>query len=317
INNFRSFRQYWTTWSYPNRAYGATFPLRRFLELWALDFADADLENDLRILGVDEDEMFFDNLKDEFNKEMGQAARMTVNFFQAILNQSNGERSYSTTYDSYFGDVTRLGIIYDKLYAMFSFLGLWPADMYNWDLYALLAYYDGNWGDSFLYSDSLDTLTVMLGGSYDVYPWFLPNAVMLFAQDTHNISFGDQTMKEWIGMRAFSRQADMIDYFGFDPRSQCINPDGTTESDCPTAAFGADDDGHQAFRDAEGNEWVYVFLYDQNKHICASIDLNPISSKMIWDYNEDVNISKLGSASTYNLKWFLDFYEYFESPYAL
>ncbi len=316
FNNFRSYRQYWETWNYPNRAFNATFPLRRMLEMWALDFSPVDIENDLRILGVDEDIHFFDNLADEFDKEMGQAARLTINFFRAVLNQSNGERSYATTYDSYFGDVTRLGIIYDKLYAMFSFLGLWPADMYNWDLYALLAYYDGNFGDPFLYSDALDTVTVMLGGSYDVYPWFLPNAVMLFAQDTHNISFGDQGMKEWIGMRSFARLGDMIDYFGFDPRTQCMNSDGTIENDCSTAAFGAEDDGHQAFYDAEGNQWVYLFMYDQNKHICASIDHSPISSKMLWDYNEDVNINKYTSASTYNIKFFLDFYEYFESPFG-
>ncbi|MCP4599476.1 MAG: hypothetical protein GY847_02885 [Proteobacteria bacterium] len=315
--NFRAWRKYWETWNYPNRAFSATFPLRRFLELWALDFNRVDLENDLRILGVDEDVHFFDNLADEFNKEMGQATRLAMNFFRAILTQSSSERSYETTYDLYFGDVTRIGIIYDKLYAMFSFLGLWEASMYNPDLYALLAYYEGNWGSAQAYSDSLDTLTVMLGGTYDVYPWFLPNAVMLFAQDSHNISFSDETKKEWIGMRAFDRAQDMLDYFGFDPRTQCVFPDGAIEDDCKEAALGPGDDGHQMFHDKDGSSWTYVFLFDRNQHLCANVDMSPIAYKMIWDYNEDININRYESASTYTIKYFLDFYKYFEHPFGI
>ncbi|MBW2262462.1 MAG: zinc-dependent metalloprotease, partial [Deltaproteobacteria bacterium] len=194
FRNFRSYRQYWETWGYPNSAFGATFPLRRFLELWTLDWNEEDLENDLRLLGVTEEEcdlFCFYNLRDEFNEEMGQANRMIINFYQAILTQSNAERSYATTYDSFFGDVTRIGIIYDKYYAMMSFLGLWGADSYNLDVYAYLAYYEFSWGKAQTYSDALTTLDAMLGGSYDVYTWFLPTAVLLFAQDTHGISFGD------------------------------------------------------------------------------------------------------------------------------
>jgi Met-zincin len=315
FRNFRSFRQYWETWSYPNRAFASTFPLRRFLDLWFLDWYGSDLENDLRLLGVDGDLFFFDNIRDEFTQEMGQANRMIVNFYRAILTQSNAERSYSTTYDSYFGDVTRIGIIYDKFYSMLSFLGLWGADNYNWDVYALLAYYEANNGNFQYYSDAMETVTTMLGGDYDVYPWFLPSAVAVFAQDTSNINFGDQTMKEWIGFRGFERDQDMVDYYGFDPRYQCMEADGTIdgteELPCATAALGAQDEGHQTFYDSDGGQWVYLFIWDRNLHLCASVDLSPISYKMIWDYNEDINIDNRDWATTYTIKYFYDYYKWF------
>jgi hypothetical protein len=311
FRNFRSFRQYWETWYYPDIAFNNTFWLRRLLELWALDWDSDSLENNLRLLGVEGDRFFFDNLRDEFAREMGQANRMVINFYRAILTQSNGERSYATTYDSFFGDVTRIGIIYDKFFAMLSFLGLWPADWYNWDDYAYLAYYEGNRGDAQCYSDSLAAVLEMLGGAYDVYPWFLPLAVEVFAQDTHNINFGDPSMKEWIGFRAFDRAEDMAEYFGFDPRSQCHTPDGIAD-DCPTAALGPADDGHQTFYDAAGGQWAYLYLDDRNQHLCASADMSPASHKLLRDYNEAVNIENRDTASTYDIKYFLDFYQYFD-----
>lgn len=310
FRNFRSWRQYWETWNYPSYAFNSTFWLRRFLELWVLDWNGEDLENDLRLLGVEGDLFFFQNIRDEFMREMGQANRMAINFYQSILTQSNAERSYATTYDSFFGDVTRLGIIYDKFYAMLTFLGLWGADYYNWDMYAYLAYYEYNWGDAQCYSDSMDALDSMLGGSYDVYPWFLPTAVLVFAEDTHNISFGDQAKKEWIGFRAFDRADDMSDYFGFDPRYECWSSDGVVV-DCPHAAFGAEDDGHQSFHDMEGGQWTYLFLDDRNQHVCASADISPVSFQLLWDYNESVNINHADYTSTYTIKYYLDYYEYF------
>jgi len=315
FRNFRSYRQYWETWTYPDSAFSYTYPWRCMLELWTLDWNETDLENDLRLLGVTEDEcdlFCFYNIRDEFNEEMGQANRMLINFYAAILTQSNAERSYATTYDSFFGDVTRVGIIYDKFYAMLSFLGLWGADSYNWDVYAYLAFYEVNWGNSQTYSDGLNALNIMLGGAYDVYPWFLPTAVLVFAEDTHNINFGDQSKKEWIGFRGFDRAQDMIDYFGFDPRYECHNSDGTVDPACPTAALGAEDDGHQMFHDAAGGNWVYLFLDDRNVHLCSSEDLSPISYKMVWDYNESVNIDHTDYVTTYEIKYFYDYYKYFD-----
>lgn len=310
FRNFRSYRQYWETWTYPDSAFNSTFWLRRLLELWVIDWNGEGLENDLRLLGVEGDRFYFDNVRDEFAREMGQANRMVVNFYQAILTQSNAERSYATTYDSYFGDVTRMGIIYDKFYAMLSFLGLWPADFYNWDEYAYMAYYELDWGNQQCYSDALNGLDGMLGGAYDVYPWFLPLAVLVFAEDSHNINFGDQAKKEWIGFRVFDREQDFIDYFGFDPRTQCATPDGIVD-DCPTAALGAEDDGHQVFHDAAGGAWVYLYLDDRNQHVCASADLSPISHQLLWDHNESVNIDLRDYVTTYDIKYYLDYYNYF------
>ncbi|MBN1945779.1 MAG: zinc-dependent metalloprotease [Bradymonadales bacterium] len=310
FRNFRSYRQYWETWGYPSSVFDSIFWLRRFLELWTLDWSSADIKNDLRLLGVEGDAFFFENIADEFQREMGQANRLAINFYRSILTQSNAERSYATTYDTFFGDVTRLGIIYDKYYAMLTFLGFWPADWYNWDVYAYWAYYELNFGDSQCYSDAMAAVDEMLGGAYDVYPWFLPLAVLVFAEDTHNITFGDQSKKEWIGFRSFDRTADLVDYFGFDPRYECLTSGGIVD-DCTSAALGAENDGHQTFYDADGGQWIYLWLDDRNLHLTSSADISPISFQLLWDYNESVNIDNLDYVSTYDIKYYLDYYQYF------
>jgi hypothetical protein len=296
IRNFRSYRQFWDTWYYYNNVLNYIFPLRRFLEMWTLDWDYTSVESDLRMYGVEGDYFFFDNITDEFDKEWGQANRLAANFMQAILQQSTGERSYATTFDSFYGDVTRMGIINDKYYAMLTFLGLWPVDSYNQDVYAYLAYYEYNWGNAQLYSDSLNILDSMLGGQYDVYPWFLPLAVLVFAEDSHSINFGDQSKKEWIGFRTFDRIDTMVEYFGLDPRDEALGPL---------------DDGHQVFHDVDGNQWIYVFLPDRNQHVCVPYDKSPASYKLVWDYNEAVNIDRADYVVTYELKYWIDYYQYF------
>ena len=307
IRNFRSFRQFWDTYYYYGGVFNYIFPMRRFLELWTMDWDSASIENDLRLLGVEGDAFYFQNITEEFQQEMGQANRLVINFFKAIMQQSTGERSYATTFDTFYGDVTRMGIINDKYYAALTFLGLWPVAEYNQDIYSFIAYYEYNWGNSQTYSDSLDVLSSMLGGQYDVYPWFLPLSVLVFAEDTHAINFGDQAKKEWIATRVFETAEYMIEYF-----SQLNEETGElTVLDPREEALGPDDDGHQVFYDLDGNRWIYVYLPDRNIHVVSQFDKSPASYKLIWDYNEDVNINRAEYVVTYQLKYWIDYYHYF------
>ena len=52
----------------------------------------------------------------------------------------------------------------------------------------------------------------MIGGEYDVYPYFVPLAVALFAQDSHSPAFfGRRDARDWIGGHVFYRLQDFLD----------------------------------------------------------------------------------------------------------
>jgi hypothetical protein len=295
FRNFRAFRKFWNTYSYSGAIANELYPLRRFLHLWGVDWYASNIKNNLTLLGVKGDELWYDNLTDEFNHEMGSAMRLVANFYKAILQQSAGERSYATKFDNFYGDVTQQGIIMDKYYAMLLFLGLWPIDDYDQNIYAYMAFHEYSLGNSLFYSDGQDVVDSMIGGQYDVYPWFKPLAVMVFAQDTGDIMFSDRAKQNWIEMRRFSRLQDMIDYFGFDPRTQALKPDNP----------------YQVFKDKKGAEWIYYFLQDRNEHLVSSKDKNPTAYKILWDQNEDLNVNKVGYLDDYEIKYYCDYYHYF------
>ena len=71
------------------------------------------------------------------------------------------------------------------------------------------------------------------------------------------------------------------------------------------------DNPYQIFRDSLGKEWIYYYLADRNQHLVASKDRNPVAFKLLRDQNEDLNISKSGSADDFEIKYYLDYYQYF------
>ena len=53
----------------------------------------------------------------------------------------------------------------------------------------------------------------MLGGVVNVFPYFQPTSVALFAQDTHNPAFSNQPVRNWIGGWEFTREPDFLSFF--------------------------------------------------------------------------------------------------------
>jgi len=49
----------------------------------------------------------------------------------------------------------------------------------------------------------------------------------------------------------------------------------------------------------------------RNQHVVANKNLNPTAFKILWDQNERMNINKSGTTDDYEIKYYLDFYEYF------
>ena len=169
-------------------------------------------------------------------------------------------------------------------------------DDYDQNLYSYLAYYEGSRNNPLYYSNCQDVTDSMLGGQYDVYPWFKPTAVLLFAQDTHDVMFGDPSKQKWIEMRKFERKQDMTEFFdGLDPTVEALKYGNT----------------YQTFKDNTGDDWIYYYMVDRQLHLVANKNKNPTAYMKLWDHNEAINLNKSTSLDDYTLKYYLDYYHYF------
>ena len=125
---------------------------------------------------------------------------MVAAFHKAVIQQSSGERPFATIYDQFYGDVTQQGIILDKLFAMQGWVGLWPGTTTTRTRPARTSRRTRTAADASYQSVAEDTVDSMIGGQYDVFPYFVPLAVALFAQDTHTPTFsGRIEVRNWIG----------------------------------------------------------------------------------------------------------------------
>ena len=89
----------------------------------------------------------YDAISEDFFNDVQSAIGMTMAFYDAIVNQSASFRNYQTEFDPYYGDVLRLGIIIDKLFATMAFMDLQDVWNYNPNIRTYVAMYDAPFGD--------------------------------------------------------------------------------------------------------------------------------------------------------------------------
>jgi hypothetical protein len=275
---------------------------------------------------------------------MSKANQMVASFAEAIIQQSAGERPYATIYDKFYGDVTQQGIILDKYFAMQDFVGIWQTTNYDQNQ---AGGYISTWGD-FDYDDSFQSvaetaISSMIGSQYAVYPYFIPTAVALFAQDTHNPAFlengnnGIDTpgsrieAKDWIGGWVFTREQDLIDFFKTIAVTSGGPPAFTGLPQCATFASCTYDvtDPNQVQQNQEtgqfigpdGLTYVYAYIASRNNWVVARQDRNIATFKVIENFNSDIFATKddgtMGAyADEYQIKYTIDAYQTFENGAA-
>jgi Met-zincin len=321
--NFRTYRKIWDNTYYADGPAGMIVDMRRFLSLWAFDWSTGELADTMRRIGIKNpdpngsDQEYFGQLTNKFNAEVSTANQMVAAFHKAIIQQSSGERPYRTIYDKYYGDVTQQGIILDKLFAMQGWTALWPTENYDPNQAgSYIASYSGLGDSSYDYIAG-DTVNSMIGGQYDVYPYFVPLAVAQFAQDTHSPSFsGYPQVRDWIGGHTFTRLQDFLDYFrdlavqnnyaGCDTFAQC------TYDPRPLS------DTHNEFFGPDLRKWIWAYIADRNQWVAVQKERNTASYVIVRNYTDDV-IYQLDDGGfpggAYNtqlpMKFFLDSFTYF------
>jgi hypothetical protein len=323
--NFRQYRKFWNNAYYANAPVGLILDMRRFLSLWAFDWGSGNLYDLFRRIGlhpppeITSSVQYYSQLTDKFNKEASTANQMAAAFHKAVIQQSSGERPYRTIYDPYYGDTTQQGIILDKLFAMIGWVGLWPTDNYDQNQAGFYISSYSSLGDYSYSVTAEDTVMSMIGGQYDVYPYFVPFAVSLFAQDTHSPAFnGRIEVRDWIGGFVFNRQQDFLDYF----RQMAIDfkEPGCVGGDLETCHYDPRplSDRHNEFTGPDKRMWIWAYVQDRNQWVAVRKDRNVAAYVILRNYNDYV-VYQLddghypGGAypTLLPVKYFLDSFHYF------
>jgi hypothetical protein len=293
--NFRTYRKIWDDSQYANGPAAMIVDMRRFLSLWLFDWSTGELADTMRRAGIKNpdpngsDLEYFGQLTNKFNMEASAANQMVAAFHKAVIQQSAGERPYKTVYDKYYGDVTQQGIILDKLFAMQGYVGIWPADNYDQNQAGTyIASYSGV-GDSSYEYVAEDAVTSMIGGQYDVYPYFVPLAVAQFAQDTHDPAFeGRIEARDWIGGHVFTRLDDFLAYF----RDIAVQ---NNLPGCPDVASCTYDprapsisDNHNEFFGPDKRKWIWAYVPDRNQWVAVQKERNVASYVIVRNFNDYV-----------------------------
>ncbi|MCU0693060.1 MAG: zinc-dependent metalloprotease [Polyangiaceae bacterium] len=299
--NRRAYRTFWDTSSYVGAIYNDTFSPLRMWYLGLFDWAGGGVQDILKRLDQTDPSRTvltsqqYDEIATDFYNDISAAIGMNIAFYDAIVNQAASTRNYQTEFDPYYGDVLRLGIIIDKLYATYAFMDLQDVYNYSPNVATYVAMYDAPFGDknAALAQRVLDN---MLGSNYDTFPWFRYTAVGLFASATNSNLVDTVALRDRIAIQRFENQMEFELRYGADTLAEADRPDN------PAGLF-----SHK------GEQYVHSFLPDQSWHLVASKSRSPVSYQFMKDYNEAVRGEASASEDTYGLKILLAYYEYFNN----
>jgi hypothetical protein len=297
--NFRLYRKIWDDSAYANAPMAIITDMRRFLSMWNFDWSTAELADTLRRIGItnpdpmSSDLEYYTALTNKFNDDISMANQLVGAFHESVIQQSSGERPYRTVYDPYYGDVTQQGIILDKLFAMQGWVALWPTDNYDQNQ---AGSYISSWatvGDASYTAVAESAVVSMIGGQYDVYPYFVPLAVTQFAQDTHSVNFsGNPDVRNWIGGHVFTRLEDFLQYFQNLAVENSVCPSvanpgqlATNYLDCAydPRPLG---DNHNRWVGPDKTIWIWAYLPDRNEYVALQQEYNTASYLIVYNYND-------------------------------
>lgn len=299
FRNRRAFRDFWTVSSYANAAYGGVFPIQRMWYLSIFDWGGGGVQEILKTLDQTEGkeistEAEYDERSVDIYNDLVAANMLMTAYYDAIINQSASFRNYQSEFDPFYGDVRRIGIINDKLFATFAFMDLQDV-VYSPNISTYVAMYDAPFGSqtAFLSQRVLDN---MLGANYDTFPWFRYYAMNIFAYVTNSNLVGSADLKERIAIWRFANMEDLLERF-------------------PSGDFtdaGRPDNPQQVFSSG-GQEYVYTYLPDRSWHLVSSKSRSPVSYQFMRDYNESLNGTASTSLDSYGLKILLAYHEYYNN----
>ncbi|MCB9522380.1 MAG: zinc-dependent metalloprotease [Myxococcales bacterium] len=299
FRNRRAYRTFWDTGSYLGSVYGGIFPIQRMWHLALFDWGGGGVQETLKRLDqVNGDNVLtdqeYDEIAQDFYNDVSAANGMMIAFYDAIINQPASFRNYQTEFDPFYGDILRLGIIYDKLFATLGFMDQQYV-YYSPNVATYVSMWDAPFGTQ-NFALSQRVLDGMLGANYDTFPWFKYYALNIFAWATNSNLVNDIAAKERIAIERFENLDEVYEAYGQ------ANIEFATQADNPQQTF-----VHEA------ELYVYTYLPDRNWHLVARQSRSPVSYQYMREYNEDLNASASDDTDNYGLKILLAYHEYFNN----
>jgi Met-zincin len=300
FRNRRAYRTFWDTSAYDNQVYGATFSLLRMWYLGIFDWGGGGVQDTLKRLDQVEKRKVlsdpeYDEISRDFYTDIAASIDLITAFYAAVINQSASTRNYQTEFDPFFGDVLRLGIINDKLYATAAFMDLQEVYNYNPNVETYVAMYDTPFDNASLALNQR-VLDDMLGANYDTFPWFRYFALNLFSSATNSNLVSNVGLRDRVAVRRYENLAELEQEFGSGIRDQIVRTDNP----------------QQVFVHG-GEQYIYTYLHDQSWHLVTNQSRSPVSFQFMREYNEALNSGRSGGLDNYGLKTLLAYYELYNN----
>lgn len=214
VVNYRNDRAYWNTSAYGSSVFSSMWDVKRFLLLWRAALSEDGLRRALENKGgLGQAEIETHTKK--ITADLKQAVRLSVAFYNAVIQQSSADRPYTDEVEPFTGETKRIGILYDKLYAMLFLMGD-DSFVYNPNRPLSAASYLA-YGSEAEIRDVLEqvyenTLTERV----DMEPWFIGFARGLYSLAATNVyNMDDITLINKIKVVRCTRP-ELEAYFGLD-----------------------------------------------------------------------------------------------------
>ena len=184
--NRRFGRAYWDTRGYDSRIFGIMWDIKKFMMLDQVGFAygNKELSHSFRKQDVasDREESIFTPIK----RDLRRAVKISVAFYNSVLQQSNIERKYFNEYDGPTGALVRQGISADKFNATYFLLGD-DSFYYNPNISTPFASYLGYEGDPDVGPAIRKVSENLLTSRVDSEPGFINFARIMYADAAYNL----------------------------------------------------------------------------------------------------------------------------------
>ncbi len=213
IRNLRFGRAYWDTSEYLRTVYTAMFQIKKFLAMKQQSFNEDNLRKELTAMGKDKDTV--DEQTFKLTEHLNRALILSVAFYQSVIQQQDSDRPYDSRYEDFTGALDRIGILYDKVFAMYfamddnlvlnnpnageNYTSYLTETLVNPALAPIMQKFSEN------------ALTIRV----DMKPWFIGFARALYAMNATNFenNYRDSSVIDRIGVACYSA-ATFQDNFG-------------------------------------------------------------------------------------------------------
>lgn len=230
--NYRFGRPYWNPYSYLSGIVGTMKELKEFLPMWRTAFFEANMREELSKQKVNSHQT--EQVVTEISRDIKQAIRLSLAFYQAVLQQTAAEKPYRSEYEPFGGALKRMGVAGDKLAAMF-FLAGDDALYYNPNRVMIEASYLTYAGVP-EFAPMMDKIVEnIVTQRVDMEPWFISLGRQSYALSATNFSNrGDETFIKKMKIKKYEAR-DLIDYFNYTPSDLLV-----TDVFAPTVSKDAD-----------------------------------------------------------------------------